>query len=347
MINHIIALQRHFRMKQQQQHFNELKYSEINSLSFASMSEWATRAKNMVVVRRILNNIFLKSIAKKDVRSIMASFMIHHYPNEILNSPEENNIIETNICNYSKNIVTYINKLQKTTNRFEYNLYTHKLKKFIEQYLEYFPIWKNIDKLFLLKNLYELYYEYEEFKNKNNTQPIITADINFQQLNLIARINEISNDNCQLNKQLDDVYWTLLKEEIKADKYERFLTILTDIKQLICSILPSRIDIHKEIDEIIDIEYIAQMAKHDAIEPSYIFNMINYLLDKVAMLQAAADDKNFNKWKIYLMDQLGSNIHYYDFFPPFFRILIKRLEHIYIESNKFRKQLEEAKNKLV
>jgi len=72
--------------------------------------------------------------------------------------------------------------------------------------------------------------------------------------------------------------------------------------------------------------------------------MINYLLDKLAMLQAAADDVSFNEWRESLMTQLSSNIHYYDFFPSFFCELIKRLENIYIASNKFKAELLEAQS---
>ena len=344
MLNHVITIQTNFRIKKTGRYLTKLNYNKLRELSFIEMSKWMICADNMINFRHMLNGLFLKSIAKKDVRNIMAALMIHHNPNEILNSPEENNIVETTMCNYSKNIVKYLDLLEATHTTLEYKLYRHKLKEHIKLYLDYFPIWKNIDKLFLLKNLYELYYEYEEFKNKHDTQPIITNDIIFQQLNLIARINELSNGDCQLNQQLKDVYWTILTEEIKAKSYTRFLSILTDIKQLLCAIVPSRHDLHKEIEEIVDTDYIKQMADHDAIEPSYIFNMINYLLDKLAMLQAAADDVSFNEWRESLMTQLSSNIHYYDFFPSFFCELIKRLENIYIASNKFKAELLEAQS---
>ena len=304
---------------------------DYKRMSFDVMAAWMMDPEIINSYTIMLNELYNRpsKLSRKTTIKIMAALMIRYHPTEILNSPEENNIIEINIKKYSRDVVKFIESHDSDN-----------IANAIDTYLAYFPIWKNADKLFLLKNLYELYYEYEEFKNKNQIQIDVAEGVAIQQANIIEQINELSGGECQLNKQLDDLYWVLLSEEIKENRYDRFQKILVDIKTLLCSVVPSRIDIHREVEEIIDIEYIQHMIDHDAIEDKYIFNMVNFLFEKLEAFQAAADDDNCKKWKAELMDELANNIHYYDFFPKFFRELIKRLESIYIENKKFKDAMQ-------
>ena len=308
-----------------------IDFDKIKAFSFDELSIWMMTPTVIHNFKNMLNDMYdgPVNLSRTATIKIMASLMIVYHPTEILNSPEENNIIEHNIKEYSNDLVEAL--ISRNTVRFE---------AMIDTYLSYFPIWKRVDKLFLLKNLYELYYEYEEFK-KTPLQADVAEGVAIQQANIIGQINELSGDECQINKQLDDVYWVFLAEEIKVEKYSRFLKILKDIKQLICALVPSRTDIHREVNEIVDIEYISHMIEHDAIEDKYIFNMINFLFEKLEAFQAAANDEDCKQWKAGLMEELANNIHYCDFFPKFFRELIKRFESIYIDSKKFNDSLSQ------
>jgi hypothetical protein len=308
-----------------------IDFDKIKAFSFDELSIWMMTPTAIHNFKNMLNDMYdgPMNLSRTATIKIMASLMIVYHPTEILNSPEENNIIEHNIKEYSRDVVAAL--ISRNTVRFD---------AMIDAYLSYFPIWKRVDKLFLLKNLYELYYEYEEFK-KTPLQADVAEGVAIQQANIIGQINELSGGECQINKQLDDVYWVFLAEEIKATKYTRFIKILEDIKQLICAVVPSRTDIHREVNEIVDIEYISHMIEHDAIEDTYIFNMVNFLFEKLEAFQAAANDEDCKQWKAGLMGELANNIHYYDFFPKFFRELIKRFESIYIERKKFNDSLSQ------
>lgn len=346
----LINFQKKVKINKLNIYFNFLNLNNIELMSFEELCLFINDNNNLDFLIQLIKSIIDYNkliidkliIDKRIIRKIYSSFLIVNYSSDIFNSPNKDDIIEKTIYSKAQKIQKYLKLLEnscKNKNIFETNMYSYKFVNSLIDYLKYFDIWKKIDKLFLLKNLYELYFEFEQFKQSNNLDTLIENNVNVNQSNIIYQINKLKKDKSfEINKELDDAYWFTLKEEIRNNKYDKFLDIMTNIKDLLCIIVPSRIDIHVEINEILDIDYIKHKTNDN--DNKYIFDIINYILDKIESYQSSNDDANFKIWKDSLYQSLKSNVKYYDFLPIFLKEVMLRLRQIYIDSKKFKDLLK-------
>jgi len=349
----LINFQKKVKINKLHIYFNILNLTNIEFISFEEICLFINDSNNldflMILIKSIIDYNKLNKqiidkliIDKRIIRKIYSSFLIVNYSSDIFNSPNKDDIIEKTIYSKAHKIQKYLKLLEiscKNKNIFETNMYSYKFVESLMDYLKYFDIWKKIDKLFLLKNLYELYFEFEQFKQLNNLNTLIENNVKVNQSNIIYQINKLKKDKSfEINKELNDAYWFTLKEEIKNNKYDKFLDIMTNIKDLLCIIVPSRIDIHLEINEILDIDFIKHKTNDN--DNKYIFDIINYILDKIESYQSSNEDANFKIWKDSLYQSLKSNVNYYDFLPDFLKEVMSRLRQIYIDSKKFKDLLK-------
>ena len=59
------------------------------------------------------------------------------------------------------------------------------------------------------------------------------------------------------------------------------INILNEIRDLFCSLVPSRKDLHLEFYENIDTELIKQMAENNALDGNTVYNIINYIINLI------------------------------------------------------------------
>ena len=62
-----------------------------------------------------------------------------------------------------------------------------------------------------------------------------------------------------------ETYWEGISTDISNNNFDSTVQIITEIRDRICMFAPSRNDLHHKIHENIDIDYIEQMIKHNAI----------------------------------------------------------------------------------
>ena len=350
---HILNSYKKFKMCKYLLYFNLLEVGTIQLMSFNDLCIYLNNTNNIDFFTEFINRLLIsnKINTKKSVtRKLLSSFMIYYHPDIILNCPSTENTIQKNMYDISKKFIQYLNvfgEACKTNNIFLYDMYIYKLNNTIKKYLECFDTWKKVDKLFLLKDLYERYYEFEQFKNKikNSAEYKLTLNnIISQQTNIITEINMISkNKTFNINTELDDVFWILLKEELKVSNYKKLISIIENIKNLLYAVVPSRVDIHIEINEIIDTDFIIQNISGKSIDSTYVNKLISYILDKLYSFQSRSDDDSFIKWKETIYSNLNKNINYYEFFPNFLKEVLKRLEKIYTLS-KFYKNINKLES---
>ena len=105
---------------------------------------------------------------------------------------------------------------------------------------------------------------------------------------------------------------------------------------MFCACVPNRPSIHQDIHTHMDIKFIDDMLKHNAVDDRYIYNMVLFIIDYIEQFQARTQDEDTKKWKQGILDELNKGAMYKDFFPRFFRGVFERLEKIMKDMEDFK-----------
>jgi hypothetical protein len=273
----------------------------------------------------------------------------------------------------SKKIINTLTRIYNSCvinyNEFMLKLYIEKFIRLFSEYEMAFTLWKEIDEKKILDELMIVYIELLEYKEGNaegETQHI-SNELNSVK-EKILKLN--GNDGIKLLEHNIDLYykykdnmknlykniydsihrafWDDLKAKIYniPPDYSVIIPLLTDIKTLLIQCVPSRIDLKSEIDEIIDIEYIENMIKDNAIEDQYVENLAGFILTQVKTFQARSEDEDTEEIQNYtngifrrlkLVELMEERVDIYaDFFPYFFKKIFKKLEDIISASSTIR-----------
>lgn len=137
-----------------------------------------------------------------------------------------------------------------------------------------------------------------------------------------------------IGKTLHLAFWDDLKHKLNKTPpdYLVIVPLLIDLKNMMKACVPNRKDIHNDIENHIDIEFISDMIKNNCIDDEYILNMINFIIGYLKKFQSKSDDKKNKKWQDKLNEQFVKGIKYSDFFPNFFKDIFEKFENILKEA---------------
>ena len=131
-------------------------------------------------------------------------------------------------------------------------------------------------------------------------------------------------------------YWDKLKEDIENNNFDSTLKILEEIRDRFCLITPNRPDIQAEIHENIDIKFIDQKIKHNAMEPQDIQNIILFIVKKITDYGTLADEQWNEIWKTQIEVFFNRKEPLSEIFPKFFKEALHRLAKIENEIESFK-----------
>lgn len=124
-------------------------------------------------------------------------------------------------------------------------------------------------------------------------------------------------------------FWNKLESEIKTKNYEMLLDVLDETRIKICQMIPKRTDLHQTLYEHIDIELLEQMLKHDAVDNSYIYNTIQFIIDQLKQLDSLEDEPYYEIWRLHVNKRLEDpECPLYMLLPIFLRETFFRIEKI-------------------
>ena len=149
-----------------------------------------------------------------------------------------------------------------------------------------------------------------------------------------AEYDELKN---VMLEKLKLAFWDKLQDEIKEKNYEGLLAVLNEIKERICQLIPNRKDLHKNIEDSIDIKLIEQMLKHDALDDSYIFNVVQFIVTQLKELDSLRDEPFYEIWREQTNRRLTSDdprLHV--ILPIFLREAMHRIDKIAFEISAFK-----------
>ena len=140
-----------------------------------------------------------------------------------------------------------------------------------------------------------------------------------------------------ITERMRMLFWNEMEHDMKKKNYVSFLLTLEQLSNKICEVIPRRVDIHKNIEENIDIEFISQMLKHDALEESYIYNVVQFLITQLKELDSIEDEPMYEIWRTQVNRRLNEqDVRLHVLLPIFLRECIHRIAKIEFEIQMFK-----------
>ena len=304
-----------------------------------------------ILLERIYKYIgHIKSSTNKMINPniFLSIFIVNQYPDEILNSHK----LSIEIYNLSNHIVELLQKPNQS------KIEIYKLYNYLESYTKNFIEWKKEDANYIIKEMIYTYIELERVtidissENNNEDTQYILDKIKIQQQDIKKKITQIDKQNGMtilekylenfntmntlMKKNMELAYWDIFKEELTKQNYKAIVTILNDISNIIINLIPNRPDLHQEINDKIDIKLIDQMIVNEAIEPTYIYKLVNYIIEWCIKLDSVENEHLYENIKNKVAKEFETGFEYSEFFPNFFKEIIELLNNISIKVTKFR-----------
>ena len=295
---------------------------------------------------------FLLLFDKNNYRDFFSLIIITNYSEIVADDPiiNDKNIVE--LCK------TFFNELKDYTKYSELELpnITKKLNIKYDELLNIYQEWKQKDYLIKLDEFIHSYYEFEsmyinlaEYKDEENTLELMNK-VKQQQLQLLDYIKNLNGID-RLNSMkpvyinMDSfknittkAFWDTFVEKIDQENpdYTRLIILLKEMKQLLYSLIPTRQDIHNEINKSIDTDLLLQMIKNKAIDDTEILKIMEYIVSLILRFQAPSEDNNTNEWWSNLKSKYNSSHSYGLFLAEFLQESFKKIESIKIEIDKIK-----------
>ena len=164
-------------------------------------------------------------------------------------------------------------------------------------------------------------------------------DTNEMDTNDIDDIDEDTEQTLEssIRQNMYLAFWDKLEEEMKNKNYETLLSILEEIRERVCDLVPSRGDLHETMYENIDIDLIKQMLSHDAMNDEYIYNIVQFIITQLKNFDCIEDDPYYEIWRMQINKHLTNpETAKYISLPRFFRECFFRIEKIEYQIKSFK-----------
>ena len=169
-------------------------------------------------------------------------------------------------------------------------------------------------------------------KAENTTQSTNTTDYAFE-----FHI-PYNYTNTKIEMELKKSYWGEMYSDILNKDFTSLLNILIEMKQMIKDLVPNRKDIHKELDEHIDIPFIKQKLEHDVFDTNEFITLFCYYIHWTIKLGAPKDDIKMNTLREKVILESEEKGHMY-ILPYAYDTLHTQLTTIHRVSMEYRKQI--------
>ena len=132
-----------------------------------------------------------------------------------------------------------------------------------------------------------------------------------------------------IHKTMHLAFWDKLESEMKTKNYEMLLGVLDEVRFRVCEMIPNRTDLHNSFYEHIDVDLLEQMLKHDAVDNTYIYNTIQFIIDQLKQLDCIEDEPYYEIWRTQVNKRLeDQECPLYILLPIFLRETFFRIEKI-------------------
>lgn len=358
-----------------------LDHKLLNNIKFDELTKKISDKKLLNYYFDVFSIIFNNEFNEKDTKILLSSYVTHLF-NNIVSSPK--NSYDKIIKNISKMIYEQHVFIFNNNDVSLENL--SKLKKLYSDYIILFKKWIQKDKIVIIDDLIRMYFENSELENISHQNPeyikIVKEQSEKEKKNIISKIKQIGGEkgieyfNQQKNnietiqehynklfesieKNTTKAYWDIVKEKLEKNPPELdiILELIKEIQLMLCQCVPSRKDLHINILQEIDIEYIKHLIDNKCMDDREIVIQISKIISWIEKFNSK-QDKDFYDWKKkiekeldeYGLDYFQYNINISEFIPRVLRYILEKINEIIFLSEEFKRTemynvLKESKTK--
>jgi len=325
-----------------------LSREKLSNSDFSYVTKYITNNKTIKTSKNFL--LTINEYSNNNItnpRILLSTYLISFHTKEILTMEEDTDIFEL-----SNMLLFHLNTFLETINQTTFD----NLNQCLIDFYKLFDLWKNKDKKRFIHILAKSYWDIESnmiFRLQNNDLNDANKDLwlecaRDEQDTIIKRVLELGGEEAleyfnslipvmvsedtinNVEGIVKNAFWDNFKDSLSKDppNYLSIIPMLKDTSRLIKSCIPTRNDIHKQIDEHIDIDYITQMIEHNAMNNETIIELINYITSMVIKLDSIVNDEDNIEWSKNLIKNINNGMAFSEFFPAFFKELFIKLENI-------------------
>ena len=322
------------------------------------------------IITNITNIVKYNAVNILSPQEFLSAFVIYGYPSDVISDGP--NIIVP-MVNLNKMIVESATNIVNIFDTFLDNVSLYRIYKFADGLVEYkilFDSWKTDDHKKLIHDLTVTFYDLEstikdveknlqKSENREIDEEVKIEAIEYinccqeRQRDILNKIEHLNGKEYFKNYKNDEVvlddsikkqikntvhaaFWDLFHEELSKEppKYDRLISLLNEIRDTFCDLVPNRKDIHEEIYENIDIDLIKNMIEHNAFDIENLKNLSIYIISLVKRFQPPEMDEAVNKWEKGMLEHFNKDFEYSDFLVMFFKSVLNMLTEIMLSANK-------------
>ena len=137
-------------------------------------------------------------------------------------------------------------------------------------------------------------------------------------------------------ENMERAFFDAVATDISNNSFDSSFSLLTEIKERICGLVPTRRDIHDDLDENIDVDFYRQMQSNGALDIKTIQAIMDYVIEKIKAFGSLEDEPWNEIWKIQILVRIDRGEPLNTLLPSFFKEAMHRIDKIEEEITAFR-----------
>jgi hypothetical protein len=347
----------------QRKSFREIEKELQQSLSKHSFDALAFTLQDKALLVK-LNTIHASIDLHLSAKSVLTALMVEHYPEIVLEAKEDQNVhslqMQIKARRLNKIVWPSLNSnneneekkdsIQSSSSRLQFN---STYKALARDFHESLQLWTAADKLPTLTPFFDIYFSifssYEELKEGFNEEELkqslkhiakierdvsriggsqaITQMKQYYESRKALNGEESAGDrlSIHLRKQMKEMFYNQLLENLYADDWKRIPALIADLKKMMLEVAPSRAT---QYAETLDLDFITQKIENHVMSADDIFKMMRFVANEIAQFDSAANDKNNEMWRNTIDEQFKQRLDLQLILVSFFKNAFQRLERI-------------------
>lgn len=140
----------------------------------------------------------------------------------------------------------------------------------------------------------------------------------------------------KIEENVKMVFFDNIASDILDNNFESSFNILSEIKTKLCQVVPNRKDIHRELDDNIDVAFYRKVQSNNALDHNMIHGIMFFIIEKIKMFGFIEDECWNDIWKTQIHVKINKNEPLNILLSEFFKEAMHRIDKIEWEINDFK-----------
>ncbi|MHA2082213.1 MAG: hypothetical protein ACXABD_00525 [Candidatus Thorarchaeota archaeon] len=140
----------------------------------------------------------------------------------------------------------------------------------------------------------------------------------------------------RVEENMKKVFFDNVARDIENNSFDSSFSLLSEIKQRICALVPNRQDLHKDFEEHLDVDFYQQVHSNGALDINMIHGIINFIIDKIKQFGSLEDEPWNEIWKTQIVVKIKRGDQLNTILPDFFKEAMHRIDKIELEIARFK-----------